>query len=490
MNMFDALGASAPKSFPRWSAPVAGLVAAAVVAYIECRLPARHGLSWAGLIGSAAERVLLVSLASGMTVWVLCRIQQDKGNVGAHPLVLRGALDAAWLAPLALLIRENSAWAVAIAAVLVSRVTRSFCSLQDRPEKINADEPLILSLTSNAFGLPVPSQRYWRLLRGVFAALCTEFGVLVGFAGYTFMAVTLVGVSFAAWTWSFTVGEGSRNQELRTASESRLRAALALALAIVLTGAGLTPYLKHVRRFGGLGVPSASKSRHGFSLWKQPGEIGREKASEGSVSDFAEGHSGIVMWPKKQIHTTLVAPAPLFGNSLLSGSHSTKPLVVPFDGVYWLFRPPDVRPPRGSRELHGSPEMFNTRSTDRRPLSMEAHQYLGTMIDLGCCSRIQVAIRNADRYPDTVSLELILTNTSLPGKPSQSLGSVMVKSTPPWQLYGDRPSVSETLPFEIPANPAILRFDEVAIVFHLDANRADSGAKISIKQFVLVPRGL
>jgi hypothetical protein len=66
----------------------------------------------------------------------------------------------------------------------------------------------------------------------------------------------------------------------------------------------------------------------------------------------------------------------------------------------------------------------------------------------------------------------------------------MVKSTPPWQLYGDRPSVSETLPFEIPADPAILRFDEVAIVFHLDANRADSGAKISIKQFVLVPRGL
>jgi hypothetical protein len=133
--------------------------------------------------------------------------------------------------------------------------------------------------------------------------------------------------------------------------------------------------------------------------------------------------------------------------------------------------------------------MFNTRSTDRRPLSMEAHQNLGTLIDLDCCSTIQVAIRNADRYPETISLELVLTNTSLPGKPSQSLGSIMVKSTRPWQLYGDRPPVAETLIFKVPANSAIRRFDDVTIVFRLDTARAELGAKIAIERFVLVPRG-
>jgi hypothetical protein len=488
--MFSPLGASAPKPFPKWSGPVAGFTAAAVVAYIWCLLPPRHALSWAGLVSSAAERVLLVSLASVATVWGLCLIKSDKGNGRAYRLDVTASLDAAWLAPLALLIRENSAWAMAIAAVLVTSVTRSFRSLQDRPDRIDSDEPLILSLTSNAFNLPDPSQRYWQLFRGVCAPLCAEAGALAGFAGYTFTAVTLVGISFAIWTWSFTAGECPRNRELRPFRKFPLRAVLALALAIIVTAASLTPYLRHMRRFGGVGVPVTGKLRRGFSQRERQGEVGREKASEGSVSDFAEAHSGIVLWPKKQTHTTLVAPAPLLGNSLLSGSHSTNPLVIPFNGVYWFFRAPDVRPPRGSHELHGSPEMFNTRSTDRRPLSMEAHQNLGTLIDLDCCSTIQVVIRNADRYPETVSLELILTNTSLPGKPSQSLGSIMVKSTRPWQVYGDRPPVAETLIFKVPANSSIRRFDDVTIVFRLDTARAELGAKIAIERLVLVPRGL
>jgi hypothetical protein len=70
-------------------------------------------------------------------------------------------------------------------------------------------------------------------------------------------------------------------------------------------------------------------------------------------------------------------------------------------------------------------------------LSMEAHENLGNMIELGGCSRIQVAIRNADHYPETVSLELVLINTRAPGKPAQSLGKVMVKSTRPWKLYDE-----------------------------------------------------
>jgi hypothetical protein len=120
---------------------------------------------------------------------------------------------------------------------------------------------------------------------------------------------------------------------------------------------------------------------------------------------------------------------------------------------------------------------------------MEAHQNLGTLLDLGCCSTIQVAIRNADRYPETVSLELILTDASLPGKPSQSLGSIMVKSTQPWQVYGDRPPVAEILVFKVPANAAIRRFDDVTIVFRLDSARAELGAKIAIERLVLVPWG-
>jgi hypothetical protein len=186
-----------------------------------------------------------------------------------------------------------------------------------------------------------------------------------------------------------------------------------------------------------------------------------------------------------------VAPTPVFGDALLTSRGSAKPLEIPFDGVYWFFKAPDLHPPKTSRQAHGSPELVNIRSTDRRPLQMEAHDHLGNMLNLDCCSRIQVVIRNADHYPETVSLELVLINTSAPGKPSQSLGTMMVRSTRPWRLYDDPAKpVSETLSFVIPTHASIRSFDEVMVVFRLDAARADAGPKIAIDRFVLVPRGL
>jgi hypothetical protein len=130
------------------------------------------------------------------------------------------------------------------------------------------------------------------------------------------------------------------------------------------------------------------------------------------------------------------------------------------------------------------------RSTDRRPLSIEAYDHLGTLIDLDCCSKIQISIRNTDRYPETVSLELTLINTSLPHKPSQLLGSMMVRSTRPWKIFESPKPVTETLNFLVPARRSLQRFDELKIVFRLDRARADAAARIAIDHFVLVPRGL
>ena len=107
---------------------------------------------------------------------------------------------------------------------------------------------------------------------------------------------------------------------------------------------------------------------------------------------------------EKQLHTQLIAPTPIdLTNPPVLGP-SSNPLLIPFDGVYWFFKSPDVRPPGTSRQAHASPETVDIRSTDGRPLSIEAHDYLGSLINVDCCSRIQIAVRNADRYPDTVSL--------------------------------------------------------------------------------------
>jgi hypothetical protein len=106
-------------------------------------------------------------------------------------------------------------------------------------------------------------------------------------------------------------------------------------------------------------------------------------------------------------------------------------------------------------------------------MAMEAHQKLEHPIDLSCCSEIQIAISNADRYPSTVTLELILIDNGSP----QSLGTATVPARP-----------DALLRFPVPASSAIRQFNEIEVVFHRDRVRIDRSARIAIERFVLAPR--
>jgi len=489
MNALISTASSSPRPLLRWLPPIGGLLAAAGVASLVYRVPLPHSLSLGEVIGSAIGRVLGVLLANALTVWGLCAISQRSRAADARLLILQTSLNALWLAPLVLFIRENSPWALAITAVLVSGIVRSIRLLQvhslaDGP--VNDQESPVSFPSSNAFTLLDSSTFFWRQVFGAGAALCAQTGAFAALAGYPLKAALLVGTSSAVWTWSFTRDDSRRSS---ASSQSSSRALLLLSLAFVLTAGGLLQYLRPMYGIRGFGIPSFA----GYAPPRgdQRGEQGYRKAPQGSNMPADEGDPGVVLLPEKQTHTRLVAPTPVIENALLSGHGSTKPLEIPFEGVYWFFRAPDVHPPRTSRQAHGSPEKLDIRSTDRRALSMEAHENLGGMIDLNCCRKIQIAIRNADRYPETVTMELVLINSAAPGKPSQSLGRTMVTSTRHWRLY-DKPSspASETLNFIIPPHASIRRFDEVMVVFRLDAARADAGPKIAIDRFVLIPRGL
>jgi hypothetical protein len=490
VNTLDLTGASDPNPLRKWFAPVGGLLTAVAVSDLFCRLHPMRFVSWNGLIGSAAMGVLAVSLASAATMWGLRHIGQDAITRSAQRLILRTSLAASWLAPLALFLCEKSLWAIPVAALFLASVTRSLHALKDRSGTAEYGVYQALSLSGYAPGTLDSSLQFRRLCSACAAALCAEVGVIAGFIGYTFTAATMVGVSSAVVTW-FALEAHACSQQSRVLAGSSSRVLLALAFAIVFTAAGLAPYAAHARHRGGFGMLSETTNLgHGSTPSERLGQPDRETAPRGSASEFAEAHPGVVLWPKKKTYTALVAPAPLLSSSSFSNGRSSDPLVIPFNGVYWFFQAPEMRPPRGSREVFGAADRFDTHSNNQRPLSMEAHQNLGTLIDLDCCSRIQLGIRNADRHPGTVALELILTDTSLPGKPHQSLGKVMVKSTQPWRLYDNRPPVAETLSFQIPAHAAIHRFDELTIVFDMEFNRSEFAAKMAIERFVLVPRGL
>jgi len=501
MNAFHLAGASTPRPLPKWLPQIGALLAAGAVTLFACRLPLLHTVSWGELIGSAVACVLEVLLASAATVWGICAISSRRIALDTRPLILQTSLAALWVAPLALLIRENSLWAIVIAAVLVASLVKSIrlsqeskaadfqeSQLQESPPQ----ESTLLDTSGTPFSLleSAPSFR-WQAFGGG-AALCAEAGIGAALAGYAFTAAALVGGAAAVWTWSHA-RYASPYILLRSASSrSSSRPLWIVALAIVITAATLLPYLPQSFGMPGFGVPSRSHAHYGFPQGEPGGQRSREKTFDASAGPTTEGDLGIILTPDKVTRTKLVAPAPAIVNAPLTSHRIADPLVIPFDGVYWFFKAPDLHPPQRSRQAHGSPEMLNIHSTDRRPLSMEAHDHLGTLIDLDCCNRIQIAIRNADPYSETVALELVLINSSLPGKPSQSLGRVVVKSKRTWTLTEDekKSSTPEVLNFAIPANPTIRRFDEVKIVFRLDSFRADDGAKIAIDHLVLVPRGL
>jgi hypothetical protein len=196
------------------------------------------------------------------------------------------------------------------------------------------------------------------------------------------------------------------------------------------------------------------------------------KFPEASFSDG--GFPGVILWPEVKPYATLIAPMPQRADGL--GTVEAKPMSIPFSGEYWMYRWPFARPPRTSYFQRGSPADLSFKTTDRRSLQMEARHKLAQLIALDCCSAIELAIRNTDRFPDTITLELVLIDNEHGERPL-SLGRQPVNS-----------STAQILSFHVPPSGEISAFDEFRIVFVRDRRRADQSAKVSIERFILQPR--
>jgi hypothetical protein len=205
-----------------------------------------------------------------------------------------------------------------------------------------------------------------------------------------------------------------------------------------------------------------------------------------SVDLTDNSYQGVILWPEVKPVTVLVAPMPALAHSKL-GLAPVNPLSIPFAGEYWMFKPPLVRPPPASFFRRGNPAALFFRTTDHRPLLMEARHKLEQPIDLRCCGSIRLVVANADRYPGTVALELVLSDTRAGQAGSLSLGKVAVQSHPDFRKDPVDP-VEETLDFPIPRSTVLSQFDEFIVLFHRDPMRIDRSARIAIDRFVLAPR--
>lgn len=217
----------------------------------------------------------------------------------------------------------------------------------------------------------------------------------------------------------------------------------------------------------------------------------RKSRRQGQNSVDGEPDPGVILRPRLAKQVTFLMPRPpsrrQFGGDPRNRRRQD-PLSIPFYGAYWYFRTADGTLPPDATESRGDAADLEFQAADHTPVSMEARQHFGSPIDLSCCQTIEVYLKNGDRRPNTVAVELVLRDTRSQGAPSRSLGRLPVLRTLRWFPGDQRPPVPEVLRFRVPAHLGLASFDEAILRFDL-TTRSLYSARIGIEKFRLIPPG-
>jgi hypothetical protein len=415
---------------------VFGLASALLCAIFLCPIPPRAPFYTWELIGRAAGYVIAIAIATNLAIGF------GRLAPGFRTRLLAAAL---WCAPLIVLGIRASALA-AVAVIAIAALATPLFGFSRRPPPPSGDSRLLRQFPSS-----------------IIAAILIQFAAVEALLKHSEVAAVSLAAAVALMTWRATAVD----------PKARLKPLLTVALvstAFIALIIGMLPFRMTFANYDSQVAGSAGNAD--------------QRGPKGDGDTLADTYRGIILLPEVTKHVTLIAPLPaLQKNSFRENKRS---LEIPFYGVYWFFRRPDLRPPKDAVEMHGSPATMTFRSHDHRPLVVEAHQSLGTSFPISCCGSIVLAITNRNREKGTVSIELVLVDTFSLSKPSQSLGLLPVQSI--FRLGDVGPGVSEELEFPIPPSPAIRQFDEFSVRFHRPFMMARASANVAIDGFTLKPR--
>ena len=478
---------------------VGSLLATAWMIWWAALAPRIQRQTLLSLLVQVLAYTLLAWAWSAAVAFALYAIVPMEDRTEMAPDVLRTAATAVWFGPAMILLSNFSLASLLPALVLVVYASRLLYA-QWRPVTAGASPPRLYSAREpGTFAdCQMPRAFVWReRLPAIGVALCLEGGAVAVAAHYPllgaafFCAGTAVLTVFSMATGAATAGRPP------TLPKSFVGILATVVLAALMTLGG--------GRGGGgtFGFRGASGGEHPnlvetaravlreLFYGEFPGRRGGSGPEGPAVpprenTGASGGFAGVILWPELKPVVTLIAPLPALGSNPFQG-RPAQPLSIPFGGEYWMFRWPFAHPPLSSFKERGTPSKLAFSTTDHTPLQMEAHQKLETPIDVGCCRGIQIEVLNADRYPGTLTLELILLNTENGGAVSMSLGSEPVVSRPDTGQDPVKP-IRQTLDYPVPAQSAIDQFTELKIVFHRSRQRMDKSAKVSVERFILQPR--
>jgi len=454
------------------AAQVAGVLATGWLVWINRVLP-RLGLeSVASMFAQALFYVTLAWICGGAVTFAVYFVVSLADLPRAARFSWRTSAPAMWFAPAIVLLSLPMAGAFAVSLFLVANATRQLIAqwgvIDSRTAGMDPErtEPALM------FRVTSPDVAFlsWNSVPVLMGSATAQAGLIAMLWGHHFRAAVLLALSAAILT-SLSIATGAyRPGKPPALPHSALSVAWTFLLAATVTFGGIT--VRGARGAGPDAAAGSSGSGSQSAAPQNPDLRAPPDADDGFGGDFP----GVILLPPLKPYTTLFAPALATPGKF--GPLLRKPRDIPFSGVYWMFRWPAERPPRRSIIRRGTTSELSFHTTDGARLEMEAHQKLDPPVSVHCCTQIQVAIRNADQYPGTVTLDLILIDTTVPINLVQSLGTVAAGPASPSQ---------QVLSYRIPPVAALQRFDEIKVVFHRARLRADKSARIAIERFVLVP---
>ncbi len=449
------------------------------------RLLRQPFLTVAGLALFYAITAWLWSAAVTFVLFLLLPRRADEDR----PLetVLRTSSVAVWFAPATVLLASFSPAALAAALALIITATRLlYTGWVENNGAAGAEAAPVAQ-----FALLEAAHRTWTqdLATGLLAAALLQSGTTALLSRHWLAASALFGMSAAVLTLFALRSGAAAPQRSRPLPQTGYGIAMTILLAAGLTVGGIGMHGGNAWGwgFGEKRGPAASareimrelfepaRAESGTSTAANPPVAPAQLAPMPPGGDFP----GVILWPELRKVTTLIDPLlPTEGGAV----RAARTYSIPFGGEYWIYRLAFRRPPPNSWTQRGSPAALSFRSTDHWPLKMEAHQKLDPPIDLSCCRKVRVDIWNADRYPGTVTLELLAVDRT--GAPTVSLGFQAVRSAPDFSV-DPIIAVPESLEYEVPAS--IHQCGELQVFFNRSRSRAEKSARIAVERFVLVP---
>jgi hypothetical protein len=435
-ELFTAYGRPYQSPVLTWLPILFGLIASATVALALCPVPRSQTVS---AFGALLLAVAYVAATVGIGAAVLASggiVATRKREAPIWRILPFFCSVAAWMTPLAAFYKRDSLWAVPAGFVLSILGSR----LIDRYDVASRRAEMFASSAEFRADRPYPT----RLISLTLAALVLEFGVLSTAASMARPATVLISGAIIVISFFY---QSTNQPQLDSRFPKPLPLSITLSLAVLLVAASLTPYLEGPTDDGdGTGSgnsitkPSvrsanrkASLAQYVSSLFRrspahnaQRGTQGRRTGgvstdrpypalqalfgegttASGSESTYwhaklttrkltalvpGDSEPGVIVRPEITDHVTIVPPLPMRRVfDAKPSERTTDPVSIPFYGVYWVFKAADQTLPPGTVEMGGNPAAMSFKTTDFSPISMEARQNFGSLIQLSCCSAIEL----------------------------------------------------------------------------------------------------